>query len=108
MLDAPRRRGRGMSSENAADDAPGESSSASARRWGAETAVQRLVADRPIIGLTVAGLGVYLLFSLTDYAQYLSGNDLGIFDQAVRAYSHFQAPTVPVKAPGFDILGDHF
>nr|WP_202447118.1 DUF2079 domain-containing protein [Streptomyces sp. SID5468] len=34
--------------------------------------------------------------------------DLGIFDEAVRHYAHFQAPVVDIKGPGFDILGDHF
>lgn len=68
----------------------------------------RVFAERSVVVLTLACLSFYLLFTLTDYAQYLSGNDLGIFDQAVRAYSHFQAPIVPVKAPGFDVLGDHF
>ncbi len=51
----------------------------------------------------------YLVTSFTVYGQYLgSGYDLGIFDQAVRAYAHFQAPITPLKAPGFNILGDHF
>jgi uncharacterized membrane protein len=34
--------------------------------------------------------------------------DLGIFAQAVRDYAHFQAPMVPIKGPGFNLLGDHF
>lgn len=34
--------------------------------------------------------------------------DLGIFEQAVRAYAHLQAPVVDLKGPGADILGDHF
>lgn len=34
--------------------------------------------------------------------------DLGIFDQAIHAYAHFQAPIVPLKQPGFNLLGDHF
>ncbi|MFF2073777.1 DUF2079 domain-containing protein [Kitasatospora sp. NPDC058162] len=34
--------------------------------------------------------------------------DLGIFEQAVRAYAHGRAPIVPLKAPGYDLLGDHF
>ncbi|MGW1029340.1 DUF2079 domain-containing protein [Streptomyces sp. NPDC002577] len=34
--------------------------------------------------------------------------DLGIFEQAVRAYAHLQAPIVDIKGPGFNILGDHF
>ncbi|MBD0693253.1 hypothetical protein BG452_12665 [Streptomyces sp. CBMA123] len=34
--------------------------------------------------------------------------DLGIFEQAIRAYAHGRAPIVPLKAPGYDLLGDHF
>ncbi|MEU1179912.1 DUF2079 domain-containing protein [Streptomyces sp. NPDC005820] len=34
--------------------------------------------------------------------------DLGIFEQAVRAYAHLRAPIVDLKGPGFNILGDHF
>ncbi|XVQ12651.1 DUF2079 domain-containing protein [Spirillospora sp. CA-255316] len=37
-----------------------------------------------------------------------AGFDLGIFDQAVRAYARFEAPIVPLKGPGFNLLGDHF
>ncbi|MFJ8310615.1 MULTISPECIES: DUF2079 domain-containing protein [unclassified Streptomyces] len=34
--------------------------------------------------------------------------DLGIFEQVVRAYAHFQAPVADLKGPGTNILGDHF
>jgi len=34
--------------------------------------------------------------------------DLGIFTEAVHRYADFRAPTVDIKAPGFDLLGDHF
>ncbi|MGW0845216.1 DUF2079 domain-containing protein [Streptomyces sp. NPDC002787] len=34
--------------------------------------------------------------------------DLGIYEQAVRAYAHFQAPIVELKGPGYNVLGDHF
>ncbi|MCW2901837.1 MAG: rane protein [Streptosporangiaceae bacterium] len=37
-----------------------------------------------------------------------AGYDLGIFDQAVRAYAGLSAPIVPIKGPGFNLLGDHF
>lgn len=59
--------------------------------------------------LTGVCLAAYLIHAL--YAQYsyrTTAFDLGIFDQAVRAYAHFQAPMVPLKGPGFDVLGDHF
>ena len=59
--------------------------------------------------LTLVCLAAYLIHSL--YAQYTfrsTAFDLGIFDQAVRAYAHFQAPMVPLKGPGYNIFGDHF
>ncbi|WP_416981807.1 DUF2079 domain-containing protein [Streptomyces sp. T028] len=34
--------------------------------------------------------------------------DLGIFEQAVRAYAQLRAPVVDLKGPGFNVLGDHF
>ncbi|MCX4454633.1 DUF2079 domain-containing protein [Streptomyces sp. NBC_01340] len=34
--------------------------------------------------------------------------DLGIFEQAVRAYAHLRAPVADLKGPGTDVLGDHF
>ncbi|MFE5809422.1 DUF2079 domain-containing protein [Streptomyces sp. NPDC056491] len=34
--------------------------------------------------------------------------DLGIFEQAIRAYAHLQEPVVDLKGPGANILGDHF
>ncbi len=64
---------------------------------------------RGITALTLAALGYYLFHAITEQQSYLTtGYDLGIFDQAVRAYAHFRAPTVPLKGPGYDILGDHF
>ncbi|KIF78952.1 membrane protein [Streptomyces sp. 150FB] len=34
--------------------------------------------------------------------------DLGIFEQAIRAYARLQAPVADLKGPGANILGDHF
>ncbi|MEV8434867.1 DUF2079 domain-containing protein [Streptomyces chartreusis] len=34
--------------------------------------------------------------------------DLGIFEQAVRAYARLEAPVVDLKGPGTNVLGDHF
>jgi len=44
----------------------------------------------------------------------LGGFDLGIFDQAIRAYAHFHAPVSSIKnvhhnfPPTYSLLGDHF
>ncbi len=62
-----------------------------------------------LAAITCAALGFYLLHSLEDQARYLTtGYDLGIFDQAVRAYAHFQAPIVALKGADYNIFGDHF
>ncbi|MFD9821105.1 DUF2079 domain-containing protein [Streptomyces violascens] len=37
-----------------------------------------------------------------------TGYDLGIFEQAVRAYAHLHAPVSPLRGDGFNLLGDHF
>ncbi|WP_254706329.1 DUF2079 domain-containing protein, partial [Streptomyces lunaelactis] len=37
-----------------------------------------------------------------------TGYDLGIFEQAVRAYSQFRAPIVLLRGDNFNLLGDHF
>jgi uncharacterized membrane protein len=59
--------------------------------------------------LTLGALVFYLWHSLGDQAGYLTtGYDLGIFDQALRAYAHFQAPIVPLKGVDYNIFGDHF
>lgn len=63
----------------------------------------------PVTYVVAASFIVYATYSLTRYRQYLTaGYDLGIFDQAVRAYSRFQAPFVALKGEEFNILGDHF
>jgi len=67
-----------------------------------------LVRWAPVL-LAAVLFGVYTLYSLMRHARLgTAGYDLGIFTQAVRAYSRFDAPMVPIKGPGFDLLGDHF
>lgn len=52
---------------------------------------------------------VYATHSLSRVPQYLAAaEDLGLFDQAIRHYAHFQAPIASLKGPGFNLLGDHF
>jgi uncharacterized membrane protein len=53
--------------------------------------------------------GLYAMLAVRDQQlQRTSGFDLGIFDQAVRAYAHGRMPIVPLKGPAVDLLGDHF
>jgi uncharacterized membrane protein len=63
----------------------------------------------PLWGLMAIAFAVYSVFSVERHNQFgTAGYDLGIFDQAVRAYAHFKAPIVPLKGMGYNILGDHF
>jgi uncharacterized membrane protein len=52
---------------------------------------------------------IYSLLAVRRHEQQLTaGYDLGIFEQAVRAYAHLQAPIAPLKGADFNVLGDHF
>ncbi len=77
-------------------------------RWPARTLTP--VQGRVAISIVTAGAFVfYLVHSLLEQARFLTtGYDLGIFDQAVRAYAHFKTPLVPLKGSGYNIYGDHF
>ncbi|MDJ0380598.1 DUF2079 domain-containing protein [Streptomyces sp. G-G2] len=51
----------------------------------------------------------YALISVLRYRRLETMSwDLGIFEQAVRAYAHLRAPVVDLKGPGANVLGDHF
>ncbi|MFD6435312.1 DUF2079 domain-containing protein [Streptomyces venezuelae] len=60
--------------------------------------------------LLAAGLFVaYAVLSVCRYRRLESASwDLGIFEQAVRAYAHLRVPVADLKGPGANILGDHF
>ncbi|MFG2880259.1 DUF2079 domain-containing protein [Streptomyces sp. NPDC048337] len=52
---------------------------------------------------------VYLVLSVGRFRRMEWASwDLGIFEQAIRAYAHLQAPVADLKGPGANILGDHF
>ena len=62
-----------------------------------------------VVIVAVAATVFYVLIALGSFRGFSLGMDLGIFDQAVRAYAHFQTPYIQMKAQGgFNILGDHF
>ena len=60
----------------------------------------------------VLAVGLFLAYAAVSVGRYrrmgIRSYDLGIFEQAVRAYAHFRAPVVDLKGPGFLVLGDHF
>lgn len=62
------------------------------------------------LGLIMGIAGVlYIAHAFLKFKNFESrGYDLGIFDQAVRQYSLFKAPIVPIKGVDFNLLGDHF
>jgi uncharacterized membrane protein len=67
------------------------------------------------VALTLLCFGVMLGVGLQQWSNVrLGGFDLGIFDQAIRAYAHLHLPRSPIKnfhhdfPPGFSLLGDHF
>lgn len=59
--------------------------------------------------LTALFAALYCVISVRRHERLLSmGYDLGIFEQAVKAYAHLNAPVVALKGPGYNVLGDHF
>ncbi|MFI2609563.1 DUF2079 domain-containing protein [Kitasatospora sp. NPDC018619] len=71
-----------------------------------------LKARRPAVlawGLAAGFAALYACVAVNRHRRGLTkAYDLGIFEQAVRAYAHGQAPIVPLKGPGYHLLGDHF
>ena len=65
---------------------------------------------RVVAGVLAIACGMaYAALSLIRFHRFaLSSWDNAIFEQAVRGYAHWGAPTVDVKGPGFNQLGDHF
>lgn len=66
-------------------------------------------ARRAPYALTAALFLAYAVLSVTRHRRMEESSwDLGIFEQAVRAYAWLQPPLVDLKGPGSNILGDHF
>ena len=65
---------------------------------------------RVVAGVLAIACGMaYAALSIVRFRRFtLSSWDNAIFEQAVRGYAHWGAPTVDVKGPGFNQLGDHF
>ncbi|MFJ5225378.1 DUF2079 domain-containing protein [Streptomyces sp. NPDC088400] len=59
--------------------------------------------------LAVLLFGAYATLSVARFQNLATMSwDLGIFEQAIRAYAHLRAPVADLKGPGTNILGDHF
>ena len=73
-------------------------------------AVRRLVATWCLPTVIACAVGaLYVCYSVAQWRALVAPSwDLGIFAEAVQAYSRFEAPIVPIKGPGYNLLGDHF
>ena len=73
-------------------------------------AVGRVVATWWLPTVIACAVGaLYVFYSVVQWrALVVPSWDLGIFAEAVQAYSRFEAPIVPIKGPGYNLLGDHF
>ena len=73
-------------------------------------AVGRVVAAWWLPAVIACAVGaLYVCYSVAQWRALVAPSwDLGIFTEAVQAYSRFEAPIVPIKGPGYNLLGDHF
>jgi len=64
----------------------------------------------PATIVVVIGAWVMIYYSIVQWEtmKQVPSWDLAIFSELAKAYAHFQAPIVPVKGDGFNLLGDHF
>jgi uncharacterized membrane protein len=66
-------------------------------------------ADPVTWATAVVAFGAYAAISLFRLMQLNPSSwDLGIYTEYVRQYAHLSAPIVNIRAPGFNLLGDHF
>ncbi|MEU0833779.1 DUF2079 domain-containing protein [Streptomyces sp. NPDC005969] len=84
----------------------------SARREGSPWATCRdFLAERisaPWV-LACTAFAAYTAISVMRFLRVDSASwDLGIFEQVIRHYAHFEAPVSDIKGVGYNILGDHF
>ena len=73
-------------------------------------AATRLVATWWLPSVIACAIGaLYVCYSVAQWRALAAPSwDLGIFTEAIQAYSRFEAPIVPIKGPGYNLLGDHF
>jgi len=64
----------------------------------------------PAVIVVVIGAWVMIYYSTVQWEtmKQVPSWDLAIFSEMAKAYAHLQAPIVPVKGDGFNLLGDHF
>ncbi|MFI0821678.1 DUF2079 domain-containing protein [Streptomyces sp. NPDC021098] len=99
--------------DTAATAPPGSTAEGAAAATEGERPHTRAAALRhPRLDPWWLALGLFAAFATLSVCRYrrmaTMSWDLGIFEQAIRAYAHFQAPIADLKGPGANILGDHF
>lgn len=100
---------RGEASTATRNDVPAEETARNSGEAESAGGAREKLARRSAYAIAPAFFVLYTGFSLRrHYLLRTSGYDLGIFEQAVRAYSRFQAPIIPLKGPDVHVLGDHF
>jgi len=63
----------------------------------------------PAAFAVVAGAVVMIAYSVGQWrAMQVPSWDLAIFSELAKAYSRLEAPIVPIKGEGYNLLGDHF
>jgi uncharacterized membrane protein len=69
----------------------------------------RAYADPFVWATALAVFCVYAIISLSRLLQLNPSSwDLGIYTEYVKQYAGLRAPIVDIRAPGFNLLGDHF
>ncbi|MFG2341649.1 DUF2079 domain-containing protein [Streptomyces yangpuensis] len=100
-----------MSSRRTAEEHESVTSDAIARPAPAAQAPTRAAAPR-WAGPWAVAAGLFLVYLVLSVGRFRRMDwaswDLGIFEQAIRAYAHLQEPVADLKGPGANILGDHF
>ena len=64
----------------------------------------------PAAIVVVIGAWVMIYYSTVQWGtmKQVPSWDLAIFSELAKAYAHLQAPVVPIKGEGYNLLGDHF
>ncbi|MEO6943454.1 MAG: DUF2079 domain-containing protein [Lacisediminihabitans sp.] len=63
----------------------------------------------PALLISLLSFAAYTLYGCLQWRRVAVPSwDLGIFTQLLRDYATLQAPIVPIKGAGFNLLGDHF
>jgi uncharacterized membrane protein len=106
---AQRRRGSGLAG-TAGQGTAGRGTAGEARRVAARAVAAWARGTDPVPWLTAAAVfGGYFTISLFRYLRLQPTSwDLGIFTEYVKQYADLRAPVVDIRAPGLNLLGDHF